>query len=378
MWNPLQSLFLSWRMSSSHGDCCCCRRRQHNRCHLHFLGDMVQPKVLLLLLGILLLLRLKECHAFLWTAPATGGGGRRISTTNPCLITPTRQEQQQKQQSSSRRRQQHYLLLHMASMDPITYLRTEWISAALCTNQIPRTADACLQLGTQDGRAITFVPRTIRTFITSSLENNGQLTIQTQRQLKQSQERRQGFGAQIEYCNQRADDLTKTASASMDAVISLQAVDAMIENGLDWKRSIQEAARVLKPGGRFLWVEPTTVQGESYIDYVENLVLSEDDEDVNNNDDKEEEGNSQQLWLPIFDDVGYDEIPLTLQPYIAGVAIKRLSQATLQQMQEEEQRQEEDKRAEISLQVLERGLKKKKKKKKRKTPKTNKATDEEK
>lgn len=38
-------------------------------------------------------------------------------------------------------------------LDLVTYLRTEWISAALCTNQTPRSADVCLQLGTEDGRA---------------------------------------------------------------------------------------------------------------------------------------------------------------------------------------------------------------------------------
>ena len=41
-------------------------------------------------------------------------------------------------------------------LDLVTYLRTEWISAALCTNQTPRSADVCLQLGTEDGRAGTF------------------------------------------------------------------------------------------------------------------------------------------------------------------------------------------------------------------------------
>lgn len=41
-------------------------------------------------------------------------------------------------------------------LDLVTYLRTEWISAALCTNQTPRSADVCLQLGTEDGRAGKF------------------------------------------------------------------------------------------------------------------------------------------------------------------------------------------------------------------------------
>merc|ERR1719261_204117 len=56
----------------------------------------------------------------------------------------------------------------MAKLDPVTFLRTEYISAAICTNQIPRAADVVLQLGTQDGRSVTFVPKTIREIITSS------------------------------------------------------------------------------------------------------------------------------------------------------------------------------------------------------------------
>ena len=51
----------------------------------------------------------------------------------------------------------------MASqLDPVTYLRTEWVSAALCTNQTPRSADKVLQLGVEDGRVVNFVPRTVR------------------------------------------------------------------------------------------------------------------------------------------------------------------------------------------------------------------------
>ena len=82
------------------------------------------------------------------------------------------------------------------ALDPVTYLRTEWVSAALCTNQTPRSADVCLQLGTADGRAVNFVPRTIREIITSSAERqpvggqvdgveSGGLTVSCQRQLRQ-------------------------------------------------------------------------------------------------------------------------------------------------------------------------------------------------
>jgi hypothetical protein len=47
-------------------------------------------------------------------------------------------------------------------LDPVTYLRTEWVSAALVANQTPRNADAVLCLGVGDGRIVNFVPRTVR------------------------------------------------------------------------------------------------------------------------------------------------------------------------------------------------------------------------
>lgn len=76
------------------------------------------------------------------------------------------------------------------SLDLVTYLRTEWVSAALCTNQTPRSADVVLQLGCEDGRAVTFIPRTVRELITSSNQPDGQVPVGAKRQLKQQQQRR--------------------------------------------------------------------------------------------------------------------------------------------------------------------------------------------
>ena len=163
-------------------------------------------------------------------------------------------------------------------VDPITYLRTEWVSASLVSNQIPKEADIILQLGTEDGRLVNFVPRTIREIITSSAERqNGPegtagLTVSCERQLRQMAERRRS-GATVIYSNQPADDLRETKSSSVDVVVSLLAATRMADNGLDWKRAVCEAGRVLKPGGRFLFVEAATVNGESYLDYV--VALSE-------------------------------------------------------------------------------------------------------
>ena len=163
-------------------------------------------------------------------------------------------------------------------LDLVTYLRTEWVAAALCTNQTPRAADVCLQLGTQDGRAVLFVPRTIREFVTSSVEADGTISTNIRRQLKQQYERRSS--AVIKEVDQRADDLVEMADESVDVVISLQAAGPMDENGLDWKRSVREAARVLKPGGRLLFVEQTELNGDSYLEYIMSLTSIEDEKQV--------------------------------------------------------------------------------------------------
>lgn len=236
-------------------------------------------------------------------------------------------------------------------LDPVTSIRTEWISAALCTNQIPRAADTCLQLGVEDGRIVQFVPRTLREIITSSAEKDGILTVAARRALKQSQERRKA--ATIKYVDQRADDLTEIADESIDTVVSLQIAQKLDNNGLDWKRSIREAARVLKPGGRFLFVENTEISGESYLDYVKNLTVFRDDS-VENDD---------VVRNSIFE-VGFDEVDLVLVPHIAGVAVKT-EEAGLapEELAKKRADEERDRMADLSLQAYERGLKKRKRKK---------------
>jgi SAM-dependent methyltransferase len=235
-------------------------------------------------------------------------------------------------------------------MDPITSLRTEWISAALCTNQIPRAADVCVQLGAEDGRIVTFVPRTIRQIITSSLEPDGTMSVSTQRRLKQSQERRKA--ATIKYVDQRADDLKELTDESVDVVVSLQAAQKMHNNGLDWKKSIREAARVLKPGGRFLFVENTEVNNENYLEYVQGLYTLSGEPPEN-----------PDAVVPIFD-VSFDEIDLVLSPHIAGVAFKS-EEAGLapEEVSKKRQNEEKERLADLSIAAYERGIKKRRRKK---------------
>jgi len=271
-------------------------------------------------------------------------------------------------------------------LDPVTYLRTEWVSAALCTNQTPVSADKVLQLGIEDGRVVNFVPRTVREIITSSAESKdgpegGGLTVSCERQLKQMAERR-AAGVSITYSNQPADDLKDTPSSSIDVVISFQAANRMAANGLDWKRSIKEAGRVLKPGGRFLFVESKTVGsgGESYLDYVVGLSqrggveikpgLGEDGELSSSiepsADDVEESDDDNAVSTKVFDEVGYDNVDMVLQPHIAGVAIKALDAGMTKAEKAAQAKQEEaDRLADISLSAFERGSKRRKRKKKK-------------
>ncbi|KAL7462768.1 hypothetical protein ACHAXS_003144 [Conticribra weissflogii] len=275
--------------------------------------------------------------------------------------------------SSSRRRN---VALSMA-LDPVTYLRTEWVSAALCTNQTPRAADVCLQLGSEDGRVVNFVPRTIREIITSSAEGKGEgLTVSCERSLKQMAERRNS--AKVTISNQPADDLTDTPSATVDVVISLQAAERMHENGLDWKRSIREAGRVLKPGGRLLFVESTEIAGESFLEYVMSLSgvagmgeeLEPSGDDPENPDEKDMydvDGSASEKQPPIFEEVGFDDVDMVLQPHVAGVAIKALdADLTIEQRARKKSQEEEDRLAEIAMTAFERGNKSRRKRKKKK------------
>eukprot|EP00536_Pseudo-nitzschia_multiseries_P013893 jgi/Psemu1/310364/fgenesh1_kg.629_\ len=251
-------------------------------------------------------------------------------------------------------------------LDMVTYMRCEWVSAALCTNQTPRSADVCLILGCQDGRPVTFIPRTIEKVITSTNEADGVLPVNIRRQLKQ-QEKSRG-AAVVSLVDQRADDLKETEDQSVDVVISLQSAAKMKENGLDWKKSVQEAARVLKPGGRFLFVEQSMIDGESYLEYVGNLgtalvTKTENDEDSEEDEDSE---NITEVY-PTFECMGYDDVDLVLVPHVASVFTKSEDAGmTDAERAKKESQVEEDRMAELSISAFERGIKKRRRKKKKK------------
>jgi len=246
-------------------------------------------------------------------------------------------------------------------LDLVTSLRTEWISAAICTNQIPQEAASVLQLGTEDARAVTFVPRFVEEIITSSSELDGELSISCRRQLKQQRERR-GTGAVIRYTDQRSDDLTETADESVDVVLSLQAADKMRENGLDWKNSIRETARVLKPGGRLIFVEKTEIEGDKYLDVLASVATTKAKD--TESDDKGDDDDKDEIY-PTFELIGYDDVDLVIEPHVAGVVVKT-ENAGLTSAEIEAKKAEEEKAriADLSISAFERGIKKRRKKKK--------------
>lgn len=241
-----------------------------------------------------------------------------------------------------------------------------------------------LQLGCEDGRAVNFIPRTVRELITSSAEpldsqEEGRLTVTCERQLRQQAERRRS--AAITYSNQAADNLVDTPSSSIDVVISLQAAQRMHDNGYDWKKSIREAGRVLKPGGRFLFVEAADVDGESYLDEViglsefniENKEAGSGDDDGNvmiygseDNKESEEGDEEEEVKSLIFEEVGYDQVDMVLVPHMAGIAVKALdADLTPAQKAQKVAQEESDRLADISLTAFERGNKRRKRKKKK-------------
>ena len=153
----------------------------------------------------------------------------------------------------------------------------------------------------------------------------------------------------------------------------------MAANGMDWRRGVQEAARVLRPGGRFLFVEACEVgPGEGYLDFLTAVsgysaeYKGGGDEDagaapVAGGDGEGGEDGEGADSAPLFEEVGYDQVDMVLQPHIAGVAIKAAdADLTTQEKAALAAQQESDRLADMSLVAFERGIKRRKRKKKKK------------
>ena len=182
------------------------------------------------------------------------------------------------------------------------------------------------------------------------------------RQLKKNEDIRRC--AKVKIVDQPADDLFEVEDNSVDVVVSLQCAQRMIDNGKDWKKAVREACRVLKPGGRLLWVEQTTLNGESYLTYLENLFTQVSGGDKSTTtDEAPEDGVGDPTLYPTFDDIGWDDVNLVLVPHTAGVAVKAYDPSIVADTEEQKERA---RMAELSLNAFERGIKKRKKKKKKK------------
>lgn len=142
----------------------------------------------------------------------------------------------------------------------------------------------------------------------------------------------------MQMLEQRADRLELVKDNSVDVVISLQSADRMTMNGIEWRESIREGIRVLKPGsGRLLFVEKGNIGFLEFLEEFEGTLL---------------------------DEVQYDKVDLVLEPHIAGVAFK-LEDAGLTEAEKvrKENRKEKDEYAELSFKKFERGKKRRRKKK---------------
>ena len=169
--------------------------------------------------------------------------------------------------------------------------------------------------------------------------------------------------AKVKIVDQPADDLFDVEDNSVDVVISLQCAQRMIDSGRDWKKAVREACRVLKPGGRLLWVEQTTLNGESFLSYLENLYTQAiSDDKSTTTEGGPEDGVSSPTLFPTFDDIGWDDVNLVLIPHTAGVAVKAFDPSAI----ETEEQREKARLDDLSLTAFERGIKKRKKKKKKK------------
>jgi len=210
---------------------------------------------------------------------------------------------------------------------------------------------------------VNFVPKTVEELITSSVEEDGIISMSCRRQMKQQKERR-GTSIKLTYVDQAADDLKELKNESVDAVISFQAADRMRESGMDWKKSLKEVARVLKPGGRFLFVEKSKIEGDSYVEEVMSVKYVQNKNDKSTDSDEVEDVN------PTFEMVGYDEVDYVLVSHVAGVVEKAMySGMTASAIEAQKAVESKARMAELSIDAFERGLKRRKKKKKKKKSK---------
>jgi len=254
-------------------------------------------------------------------------------------------------------------LLSMAFLDPISYSRTEFITSAILTNQIPRSSKVVLQIGTEDPRCVYYLPRSVSEILchpTYSAEK-GKLPFRARRQLDQAKERRgQMEATEIKAIELEAEDGIATKKGGMlygvesdtvDVVVWTQIADEMkkfYEKGgrgedkvgpSDWfEYALKDVNRVLKEGGRVVFIEREEVEDLmgtgrkiGFVDALRAIRMDDTFKMFGPNEDEGEEGDDQKpieeidLGTYASLDVAFDKVDFCPAPHIAGVAIKRSS-----------------------------------------------------
>ncbi len=221
-----------------------------------------------------------------------------------------------------------------AFMDPITYSRVEFVSASIVSNQIPRAADSCLQINTIDPRVFYYVPKTLRKVLCHPTfdKDDKVVDFRARRQIKQAIERRGGMESlDIEFLEKEMPlDYSRAFSVvddeSVDVVLCVTALEDTPDD-FDLKAMSMEIGRVLKPGGRFIFVEREEKKvGET----IEALRMDGSYRPFDDKDSEEEaayqaelEGGDVDFSLYSMFDVVEDPIDMCPMPFIAGVSVKR-------------------------------------------------------
>ena len=126
----------------------------------------------------------------------------------------------------------------------VVYFQLQYITAALIGNHVPRGVNAtCLELGIGGGRNLYYYPNDIKGVIGVDSKSNPELLQKTAEKCFQSVQL-------IESPTAAADTWgKKVATASVDCVVSIQTDGASA-------KVLAEVARVLRPGGKLIFVEP--------------------------------------------------------------------------------------------------------------------------
>lgn len=237
-----------------------------------------------------------------------------------------------------------------------------------------------------DPRAAYYVPKSLKKLICHGTFIP--VEFRAKRQVEQATERRGQMDLEVDFVNKQEGKrlFEGVGDESVDVVMMLQISEDAAKSDLasSWLVALlSETGRVLRPGGRILFVEKKDVKVDREIDFVSAMqglrmdgsyklfAAGEEEGDENDSEKSMEEVDLQKYSL--FD-VAYDSIDLCPSPHYAGVAIKRSAkeEEEVEEVREKREmtmgeRMKYEKRvkgAELAIEAFERGRKKKKRGKK--------------